>query len=247
MPLMSDNDVDGTPTKATHYGFSNININNLGADSYTLFGLILDKSGSVSVFAKTIEEAAKNVIRGCQNAPRADNMLVRMLCFNGKIDPIHDFKLLMDCAPDSYSDIIRAGGTTALYDASVDIIDSVANAGKDLLANDYKANGIVAIVTDGEDVGSVHTAVSVKAALEKARRSECLESILTILIGVNIQDPTIGQKLKEFQAEAGIDQYIEIDKADPKTFAKVAGFIVASVSSQSQSLGTGSASKPIVF
>lgn len=247
MPLMSDNDVDGTPTKATHYGFSALNINSLGADSYTLFGMILDKSGSVFSFAKEIEEATQKIVKGCQSAPRADNMLVRMTAFNNRIDPVHDFKLLVDCAPDSYKDFIQPGGTTVLYDASVDIVNSVALAGKELLAKDYKVNGIVVIVTDGEDVGSTYVVSNVKAAIEAARRNECLESLLVILIGVNINDPKISASLRAFQTDAGIDQYLEIDKADPKTFAKVAGFVVESVSSQSQCVGTGSASKPIVF
>ncbi len=247
MPPLMDDDTVAAPTNTSHYGFSAININDLGADSYTLFGLILDKSGSVCGFDNIIEKAAQDVIKGCQNAPRADNMLVRCLTFNDDITPIHDFKLLVDCAPDSYKGIIKAGGCTSLYDASVNIIESLANAGQDLLARDYKANGIVVIVTDGEDVGSTHPVGDVKAAVEKARRNECLESIIVILIGVNISDPRISKKLKSFKDAAVIDQYIEVDNADPKTFAKIAGFVVASVSSQSQSLGTGSASKPITF
>lgn len=247
MPPLMDDDTTAAPIKTSHYGFSNINVNDLGADSYTLFGLILDKSGSVTGFRQIIEDAATNVIKGCQNAPRADNMLVRCLTFDSNVDQVHDFKLLVDCAPDSYKGIIRPGGCTSLYDASVNIVESLANAGKDLIAKDYKANGIVVIVTDGEDVGSTHPVGDVKAAVDKARQQECLESIIIILIGVNITDPRISQCLKDFVQAANIDQYIEVDKADPKTFAKIAGFVVASVSSQSQSLGTGSASKPITF
>lgn len=246
MPLMDD-DTTAAPIKTSHYGFSNINVNDLGADSYTLFGLVLDKSGSVTGFNQVIEDAAKNIIKGCQSAPRADNMMVRCLTVDSHVNQVHDFKLLVDCAPDSYTGIITPGGCTSLYDASVDIVKSLANAGKDLLAKDYKVNGIIAIVTDGEDVGSTNTVANVKNAVEEARRQECLESIIVILIGVNINDPRISQCLKDFVQGANIDQYVEVDKADPKTFAKIAGFIVASVSSQSQSLGTGSASKPITF
>lgn len=247
MPLMSDDDVDGVVQTTNNFAFSATNINNLGADAYTLFGLILDKSGSVNGFQDQIERCAQDVIKGCQNAPRADNMLVRTLTFDRNIEIVHDFKLLNDCAPNSYKGIIKPGSTTSLYDASVNIVESVAAAGKDLMSKDYAVNGIVVIMTDGEDVGSTFTATSVKAAIEKAKRSECLESLLTILIGVNVKDTRISGFLQQFKDTVGIDQYIEVDKADPKTFAKIAGFIVQSVSSQSQSLGSGSASQPITF
>lgn len=246
MPLLSDNDNDGS-VKVAAYNFSNINVNNLGADSYTLCGIILDHSGSVAGFAPDIETCVQNVIKGCQKAPRADNMLVRMLKFNSIVEQVHDFKLLNDCAPNTYNKILSPGGCTSLFDASVDIIESVANAGKELQAQEYKVNGIVTIVTDGCDYGSKHTLNSVKKAIEKARKEECLESILVILIGVNITDHEVSQRLKEFETAGGVDQYIEIDKADPNTFAKISGFIVSNVSSQSQSLGSGTASKPIVW
>lgn len=247
MPLLSDDDVDGVVPVVNNFAFSATNINDLGADAYTLFGLILDKSGSVGGFENEIETCTQNVIKGCQNAPRADNMLVRTLTFDRNIDVVHDFKLLNDCAPNNYKGIINPGSTTSLYDASVNIVESVAAAGKDLMSKDYAVNGIVCIITDGEDVGSKYTAASVRASIEKAKRSECLESLLVILIGVNVKDARIGKFLQQFKDDAGIDQYIEVDKADPKTFAKIAGFIVHSVSSQSQSLGSGSASQTITF
>jgi uncharacterized protein YegL len=246
MPLLSDNDNDGA-VKVAAYNFSNINVNNLGADSYTLCGIILDHSGSVSGFAKDIETCVQNVIKGCQKSPRADNMLIRMLKFNSGVEQVHDFKLLNDCAPATYNNILNPGGCTSLFDASVDIIESVANAGKELKEQEYKVNGIVTIITDGCDVGSEHTLNSVKKAIEKARKNECLESILVILIGVNITDTEVSTRLKEFETTGGVDQYVEINKADPNTFAKIAGFIVSSFSSQSQSLGSGTASQPITF
>ena len=247
MPLMSDDDVDGVVQTTNNFAFSATNINDLGADAYTLFGLILDKSGSVDGFQDAMEVCVQNVIKGCQKAPRADNLMVRTLTFDRNIEVVHDFKLLNDCAPNSYKGIIKPGSTTSLYDASVNIVESLAAAGKDLMSRDYNVNGIIVIMTDGEDVGSTFTATSVKAAIEKAKRSECLESLLTILIGVNVKDPRISGFLQQFKDTAGIDQYIEVDKTDPNTFAKVTGFMVQSVSSQSQQINTGKASQPITF
>jgi hypothetical protein len=53
--------------------------------------------------------------------------------------------------------------------------------------------------------------------------------------------------LENFKNEAGIDQYINIGKADANTLAKLADFISKSISSQSQSLNSGGPSQPIVW
>ena len=246
MPIFSD-DNSTTFKSGSGFHFSGTNIANLGASEYTLVGLACDISSSVTDFAQEIEGCLVNSLDGCQKSPRADNLLARLLTFNHKVNEEHGFRPLTDCHLANYKGVIRPGGTTALYDASVDLIDSLATYGKDLTARDYTANGIVVIITDGMDVGSTLSAKAVKAALDRAKMSEALESIVTILIGINVTNPDVSMFLKAFKDEAGIGQYIEARDASPKTFAKIAGFISKSVSSQSQSIGTGAASQPITF
>ena len=124
-------------------------------------------------------------------------------------------------------------------------MESLATYGKTLIAGDYGVNGIVCVVTDGKDECSTLAARDVKAALERAMSSESLESLVSILIGVNVQDPTVSDYLRRFKDEVGFTQYVEAKDASPKTLAKLAGFISKSVSSQSQSLGTKAASQPL--
>jgi len=246
MPIFSDDDASNFKS-GSGFHFSGTNINNLGASEYTLFGLACDTSSSVTDFAGEIEACLISSLEGCQKSPRADNLLVRLLTFNGKVVEEHGFRPLNDCHLGKYKGSIKPGGTTSLYDASVNLIDSLATYGATLTASDYTANGIVVIITDGMDVGSTLTSRAVKAAVERARKSESLESLVTILIGINVQDHDVSQFLKAFKDQAGIDQYIEAKDASAKTLARVAGFISKSVSSQSQSIGTGAASQPITF
>jgi hypothetical protein len=66
-------------------------------------------------------------------------------------------------------------------------------------------------------------------------------------VGVNITESYVQTALANYASDAGFSQYVDAGKADAKNLAKLAQFISKSISSQSQSLGSGGASKPLVF
>lgn len=245
--MIDNDDAQSFRTIGSGFQFSAISDDQLGASEYTLVAIAADKSSSVAGFDKEIEGCLKTSLQGCIHSPRVDNLLVRLLTFNTKLDEVHGYKLLADCPIGNYDGIIKPGGCTSLYDACVSSIDSLATYGKQLIQNKYTANGLCVVITDGCDVGSTQTLKSVKEAVERSRRSECLESILNILIGVNVTDTEVHRALEELQREAGFDKYIEAKDASPKTFARIAGFISKSISSQSQAINTGKASLLITF
>lgn len=249
MPIFDDDDQDSFNATGSGFAFSGVKAVDAAklATEYTLVGIAADRSGSLSGFDRQIEALIINSLEGCQKSPRVDNLLARVMAYSTSREELHGFRPLADCHLANYQNSIHTGGCTVLYDASVDMIDSVATYGKKLRDEEVMANGIVVIITDGYDEGSKLSVNEVQAAIERARRSESLESVLTILIGLNVQNPVISRKLTEFKDKAGIDQYIEANDATPATFAKVAKFISTSVSSQSQALGTGGPSKPITF
>lgn len=246
MPILNEGSME-TFNAASGFQFSATSLSKLGATEYTLFGLAADRSGSLTGFGSEIEACVRSVIESCQSSPRADNLMARLLTFNHQIEEAHGFQPLADCHPAKYQGIIHTGGGTALYDASTNLIDSLAAYGKTLISQDYMVNGIVVIVTDGLDESSARRVADVKAALERAMTSESLESLVSILIGVNVTHPHVSAGLKRFKDDAGIREYVEVQDATPKTLAKIAGFISQSVSSQSKSLGTKQASQPLTF
>jgi hypothetical protein len=69
--------------------------------------------------------------------------------------------------------------------------------------------------------------------------------VLTILVGVNVKDPSVSQYLADFRKSACFDQYVELAKADAKTLANLARFVSHSISAQSQALGTGGPSQAL--
>jgi hypothetical protein len=234
-------------TIGSGFQFSAISADAMGASEYTLVSIAADKSSSVLNFSKEIEGCLVTSLQGCMSSPRVDNLLVRLMTFNNSLDEIHGYKHLADCPISDYNGIIKPGGCTSLYDACVSTIDSLATLGKQMLKDRYTVNGLSVIITDGEDVGSTQTLNAVADAIERTRQSECLESIVNILIGINVQEKRISDFLNELNVGGKFDKYIEAKDATPKTFARIAGFISKSISSQSQAIPTGKASLPITY
>lgn len=229
------------------FGFSAIDINALQATEYTLVGLTVDCSGSVTPFARDEERAIQAIIAACRRSPRADNLMLRFTRFDQNLTEVHGFKLLQDCNPADYNNVIPPGGTTALYDASVDCVDAVARYGRDLIQNDFSANGIIFVITDGANNAGKMAVNDVKKSIARVVPSEALESLVTILIGVNVTDPNMAKLLADYARDAGFTQFVSIGEADEKKLARLAAFVSRSISSQSQALGTGTATRALTF
>jgi uncharacterized protein YegL len=241
MPRINDGlDQHKLPTGS--YGYSAIGLDKLLATEYTLCTIIQDASGSVSSYRKEMESAIKEIIKACQQSPRADNLLLRIVLFSDDVEEIHGFKLLSQCNLSDYDNCIKIKGMTALYDAAENAIAATGDYAKQLSGSDFSANAIVFINTDGCDNQSALGPDSVKKTLMKIVKSEYLESIITVLVGVGTgYDPDIGKQLSKFATEAQLTQYVELKDATAKTLAKLAAFVSKSISAQSNAIGTGSA------
>lgn len=232
---------------ASNFNFSATKIDNLGATEYTLVSIIVDKSSSVSNFADLLLKMEKTVIESCKKSPRAENLMVRLLNFSSKnnLEEIHGFKLLNSIDTDNYKDI-QPRGCTALVDACYSSIGATLTYAKNLIDQDFDVNGIVFIITDGEENDSTMTMNSIQKQIKEAKRQENIESLQTILIGLT-DDAQINSYLQKFKDEAGLDKYIDVGEVTDKKLAKLANFVSQSISSQSQSLGSGAVSQPLTF
>jgi len=247
MPKLANMNMETHQIGGSNFKFSATRIEDLGASEYTLAAIVVDVSGSVSPFRKEIEAALKEVVKACRRSPRADNMMLRVVLFDDKLSEVHGFRPLPDCNESDYDGCIPEGGMTALYDAAYDAVGSVIEYGKKLSENDFDVNAAVFVITDGEDNRSKMTCNTVAKTLEKARKSEALESIMPVLIGVNTNQGNLTQYLTMFKDEAGFQQFVAIDSATEKQLAKLGGFISKSISSQSQALNSGGVSQSMIF
>ena len=242
-PTSGTFDTFSTPNQ---FQFSAIEMEKLDASEYTLVGICVDESSSVHSFKQALEDAMGTVLDSCQKHPRSENLLIRSTAFSSRdIREINGFTTLG--AADKSMFVVQPNGMTPLWDATLESIDTVESYAQTLSDQDYFCNGLVVVITDGcENSSSRVTRMSqITDAMAKIRKNESLESIKTILIGVN--DADLMDELTEFKNEAGFDEYISISDANPSSLAKMANFISQSISSTSQSLGSGGPSKAVNF
>lgn len=245
MSLINTNDLE-TIQAGSGYKFSATKIDKLGAAEYTLATIVQDASGSVSGFASSLEQAIKTIYKAMDKSPRKDNLMLRLTQFNDGLKELHGFKLLSSIKESDYDNVLNIGGMTALFDAVDEGIQATSAYGKQLTVQNFLVNAIVVVVTDGQNnAGNIYDAAKIKQALEEARKSENLESITLILVGVTSDDANLDAYLQQFVTDAGITQYVSIGRATPGRVAKLAAFVSQSISSTSAALGSGQPSTPI--
>lgn len=228
------------------FQFSAIKPANLGASEYTLVTIACDVSGSVETFRKELLEAVKAVVRACQKNPRSENLMLRLVSFNHNLMEVHGFLPLNSINPDDYKDL-DCDGSTALYDAVFSSVGATTTYSESLIAQDYNVNGAIYIITDGMDNASGETRKRIKEQIAKSKKAEVIESLITVLVGVNTGDGQCKDYLEKFKDEAGLTQFVDIGDATPQRLAKLGGWVSKSISSQSQALGTGGPSQSLTF
>lgn len=231
--------------KAAGFSFSAVRPERLGATEYTLVTVVTDKTGSVGPFASQLLDMKRAVIDACRKSPRAAYLLVRQVEFNTQVSEVHGFVELKDVDAASYQ-VPATGGMTALYDATMAAISATSAYGKTLSDADFGVNAIVFVITDGDDNSSTSFGPrDIAREVAKSVQSEAIESLRVVLVGINASP--FRKQLENFAAEAAIDQYVDVGDATPGALAKLAQFVSKSISSQSQSLGTGGPSQALVF
>ncbi len=229
-----------------NFTFSGIRTEHLGASEYTLATMAVDITGSVSGFEKELRQSLITMVKACKKSPRADNLLVRVILFSDSIangvQEVHGFKPLGEINPDDYEELDPNGGTP-LFDAVYSAVGATNAYAKKLYDDDFLVNAIITIITDGADNASTTTPQMIKKEIEKGVKGEFLESIITILVAINAAQ-YIAQ-LDRFKKESNLDHFIDAGDVTERSLAKLADFVSQSISSQSQSLGTGGPSQNI--
>ena len=252
MPRLMDTEETMQQTGPGAFQFSGVRVESLGASEYTLVTIVIDRSGSVQNFAKDLLNMVKTIVEACKKSPKAENLMIRYLIFNENITEIHGFRLLKDIDLDKDYEEIEAAGLTALFDASYDAIGATIDYSARLVDDyEFDVNGAVYIVTDGVNNRGSMTPTSIKDKIAYGVGKEKIESLVTILVGLH--DPSemwadeVKVSLENFHQEAELTQFIDAGDATPGKLAKLANFVSQSVSSQSQSLGSGDASQALTF
>jgi hypothetical protein len=245
MPLF-DKNLAGHALAASNYGFSAIRIEDLGAAEYTLVTIVADVSPSTHGFRAAMEATVAEVIAACGASPRRNNLLVRLMAFASDVAEVHGFRPLADCKPGDYDGVLTSlRGTTALFDATVNGVEATAAYGQKLMNNGYDVNGIVVVLSDGGDNDSTLTMRECKEVFADALNQEKLESLVSILVGVNAKQ--CRKLLDDFASTVGFTQFVDMGNANAKNLSRLAAFMSRSISLQSVSLGSGGAAARLTF
>lgn len=228
------------------FQFSGKRIEHLGATEYTLATIAVDVTGSVAGFSGELRNALVAAVESCKKSPRANNLLLRVVLFSTSMKPngieeIHGFKPLGEVIVGDYP-TLNPYGATNLYDATYSAVGATNAYAKTLMDQEFLANGIVIVITDGDDNASSATLSMVRAEIERGTKAESIESLIPILVGINASQYT--HKLNTMAVDVGM-KFLDAGDATPGKLAKLAEFVSQSVSSQSQSLGTGGPSQSI--
>jgi hypothetical protein len=246
--LMTDpNDVQqGTIGGSSGFKFTGKRIEQLHALStaWTLATLVVDETGSVLGFQDLLRSCLVTSIEGAKLSPQSDNIMVRVLFigtqYDHGVEEIHGFKPLSEIDPADYPQINPRGWTT-LNDGCYSAIGAMNEYGADLRKQDYNCNGIMIVITDGVENSSTATQAMVRQELESTVKDEKLESMVSILVGINAKEHIAA--LEAYQHETGINHYRDGGDITAESMAKLGKFIIQSLSSQSQHLGTGGPSQ----
>jgi len=238
----------------SNYKFSGTRIDKLGASEYTLVDIVCDASTSVEPFAPALETMLKTVWKACYSSKRKDNLMIRLTQFSHRVTELFGYKLLASDPKNSndpglkesdLNGILNIGGNTALFEAVDAAVSCMAAYGKSLLAQEFQANGIIFVITDGMNNEGHLTPEDIAKSVAKAKMTEVLESLTIVLIGVTSGSVDMNTYLKDFADRAKIDRYIDIGSATAGKLAKLGDFVSQSISSTSQALGSGGPSQPI--
>ena len=231
----TDPNLETHALKTSHYGFSATRLEDLDSSEYTLVTIVQDDSSSVDSFRTEMEKTLAAIVEACRKSPRADNLMIRLCTFSNGMQEVHGFKRLSTIQPNDYGGILGTGGMTALCDATENAVRATTAYSKKLIENDFSVNGILFVITDG-----------IEKALGDATNQELIESLISILIGVNL-NPAADRYLQDFEKQVGFSKYVNIGDASASKLAKLGEFVSKSISSQSQSLGSGGSSQVLTF
>lgn len=163
--------------------------------------------------------------------------MLRTVLFSNNETEVHGFKEIYSLKENEYDNTIVVGGMTALYDATYNSIESLGNYSKDLYKNDFNSNGLIFILTDGEDNNSSKTADDVKNLLASVRKAEIMTSLDVIIVGM-LEDVS---SLRDFADNINV-KFIKFGDVNKNSLSKLASFISKSIAIVSKKLGTNDTS-----
>lgn len=220
---------------------------------YTLVGITTDQSGSIYGVRGDLFAMNEAIDRDLKAGAGKHTIIVRRTAFTdhfpNNVREQHGFLPALAVDANTHFPIVNSHGEyggTPLADGAMETILAAKEQAMQLIniQGVPLVNIALAILTDGGETGSRYTPADIKAAIEQILAEGEIESIVTILVGVNCPVGSYHrQKLEAFQQAAGLTKFIPFDEMKPGMFGQVVRVISQTFTSTSQALGSGGPSK----
>lgn len=233
-----------------NYGYTGAAVEDLTSFKNCLALTLFDESGSTRYFASQMEMAMAKITKFLRISSEADKIIQGHWQFDTELKEVLGLTPLPQIADDQFDGCWAGGGRTALYFGECRMMEILRDYARLQAEKRYICNGILITLTDGGnytidgDPGHEFTEELVKRAFAETVTNEDLESVVSVLIGIN-PDDYIQKQLQEHADNVGYTRYLPVEKADEATMAKIAGFISQSIQSQSQHIASGGPSTKI--
>jgi hypothetical protein len=224
-----------------------------GEQKYTVVGITTDQSGSIYNVRGDLFTMNEAIDRDLKAGAGKHTIIVRRTAFTDRfpnnVREQHGFLPALAVDANTHFPIVNSYGEyggTPLADGVMETILAAKEQAMQLIniQGVPLVNLALAFLTDGGETGSRYKPADIKAAIEQILAEGEIESIVTILVGV---DCPVGsgarQKLEDFQQKAGLTKFIPFDEMTPGAFGQVARVISQTFTSTSQALGSGGPSK----
>jgi hypothetical protein len=113
MPKLAGLSLTDVNKTLSGFGYTSMSVDKLGASEYTLVGIVVDKTGSVSPFKDQLEDMLALSLESCKKSPRALNLVARSTATKGKLAKLAQF---VSQSTSSQSQALGSGGVSQPVD-----------------------------------------------------------------------------------------------------------------------------------
>ena len=132
-------------------------IESINSAEVTLISLLIDESSSIdfSGLTQAVIDGVNTIIDALKGTKKKDSIKMSIWAFNGSVRVINGFIGIEDI--EKFGANYNPSGSTALYDVTFEAMSANLVYAQDLIDNGVSVQSIVAVITDGEDVGSTRS------------------------------------------------------------------------------------------
>jgi archaellum component FlaC len=222
----------------------------LDKNVYAVASISVDVSSSVRPFHQELEESLKSAIDGIEDKSQSDAkkgvaMLLRCSTFNStysagnQFAEIHGFKEVANIDTSQYHLPLPEGGTP-LLEAMMRDLDIEKHFTDQMSNENILSSALLLWVTDGEDTASGNISYDqVDARIKQLQMEEDIDSVTTVVFGINEGNQKIKNYLDKLCKECNIDYYVPFQSIKDEGGKALAKLITEVSKTVSSSAGTG--------